>query len=236
VAKSAKRANRSEAIVFINKLEAARRQLDAAIRMLFANEDGLAIHTVAGAAYRILRDMLAKRGQHDLENLMRRGLIEYARSFLKGEISDVELKDMKILDHVSIVAKQIRDRIDVVTEDEINLELNEKIKASHWQSMSKVANFLKHADRDTNSSLSLQDLDNERLLLHACAAYAMVSHTSSPEMVIFHLYWSAASDRREGLDPDSVEIANFMSRLSLSRRRGACRKFIRLCKRGELPF
>ena len=45
----------------VNKIEAVRRQLDAAIRMLFANEDPLAIHTLSMAAFRILRDLAGKR-------------------------------------------------------------------------------------------------------------------------------------------------------------------------------
>ncbi len=46
-----------------NKPDAARRQLDAAIRMLFSNEDALAIHTIACAADRILRDLADKSGK-----------------------------------------------------------------------------------------------------------------------------------------------------------------------------
>jgi hypothetical protein len=38
---------RCGAEIYVNKLEAARQQIDAAIRMLLANEDSLAIHTVA---------------------------------------------------------------------------------------------------------------------------------------------------------------------------------------------
>jgi hypothetical protein len=45
----------------VNKVEAARRQIDAAIRMLFSNEDPVAVHTVAMAALRIVRDLAAKR-------------------------------------------------------------------------------------------------------------------------------------------------------------------------------
>lgn len=46
----------------ITKLEAAGRQLDSAIRMFFANEDILAVHTVARAAFRILYD-ITKEGE-----------------------------------------------------------------------------------------------------------------------------------------------------------------------------
>jgi hypothetical protein len=45
----------------VNKVEAARRQIDAAIRMLFSNEDPVAVHTVAMASLRIVRDLAAKR-------------------------------------------------------------------------------------------------------------------------------------------------------------------------------
>ena len=63
-----------EVSVLINKLEAARRQLDAAIRLTFSNEDALAIHTLAAAAYRIVRDILHRRGQHDPDELVRHGI------------------------------------------------------------------------------------------------------------------------------------------------------------------
>ena len=45
----------------VNKSEAARRQLDVAIRMLFNNEDPVPIHTLSMAGFRILRDLAAKR-------------------------------------------------------------------------------------------------------------------------------------------------------------------------------
>jgi|GEM_PF-1017083 len=46
----------------VNKIEAAQRQIDVAIRLLFANEDPVAIHTLASAAFRILRDVAEKNG------------------------------------------------------------------------------------------------------------------------------------------------------------------------------
>jgi len=46
----------------IAKLEAAQRQLDAAIRMFFKNEDMLAVHTVSRAAFRVIYD-ITKEGE-----------------------------------------------------------------------------------------------------------------------------------------------------------------------------
>ena len=45
----------------VNKLEAAQRQIDAAIRILFSGEDPVAIHTLAWAGFQILRDLDAKQ-------------------------------------------------------------------------------------------------------------------------------------------------------------------------------
>jgi len=55
----------------LNKPEAARRQIDAAIRMLFSNEDPVAIHTVSMAAFKILRDLAEKKGDCYIDKLSR---------------------------------------------------------------------------------------------------------------------------------------------------------------------
>jgi hypothetical protein len=53
-------ANNKSAEVFVTKVAAAQRLLDAAIRMTFSDEDDLAIHSITAAAYRIIRDLTQK--------------------------------------------------------------------------------------------------------------------------------------------------------------------------------
>lgn len=53
----------------ISKLSAARRQLDCAIRLRLANEDSVAVHTLANAAFGILRDLILKQG-HDMQHVL----------------------------------------------------------------------------------------------------------------------------------------------------------------------
>lgn len=48
-----------------NKIDAARRQTDAAIRLLFAGQDELAVITLASAAFHILRDIAEAQGNCD---------------------------------------------------------------------------------------------------------------------------------------------------------------------------
>ena len=52
------------ATIKVNKIEAARRQIDAAIRLLFDNEDPIAIHTLTMAGFRILRDLADKQNSN----------------------------------------------------------------------------------------------------------------------------------------------------------------------------
>jgi hypothetical protein len=52
----------------INKIDAARRQIDAAIRMTFGEEDPVAVHSVVAAAHRIVRDICERRG--DIESYL----------------------------------------------------------------------------------------------------------------------------------------------------------------------
>ena len=48
----------------VNKIEAARRQIDTAIRLLFDNEDPTAIHTLSMAGFRILRDLAKQQNSN----------------------------------------------------------------------------------------------------------------------------------------------------------------------------
>jgi hypothetical protein len=41
----------------VNKLDAARRQIDTAICMLFAEDDPVAVHTLVCAGWQVLRDL-----------------------------------------------------------------------------------------------------------------------------------------------------------------------------------
>ena len=59
--------------------------------MYFANEDELAIRTLAAAAYRILRDLLEKRGLSYLDVPVGTGVYLTAKDYFEGKIGDEEL-------------------------------------------------------------------------------------------------------------------------------------------------
>jgi hypothetical protein len=234
-----------EVSVFINKLEAARRQLDTAIRLTFANEDALAIHTLAAAAYRILRDILHERGQHGPDEALRGGMYAMALRFARGELSDKEIQSIKesasLYQTMCTVAKHINAQEAegvAFTFDQVSVTSSKQTKLSHWQSMGKVANFLKHANTDANAILDLNDVDNDTLLFHASGAYTFASHHFTPEMAIFIMYFFQKTGSLAGIRTDEAAFVDMLERLSPARRRQACTKVIRISKRygGALPF
>ncbi len=54
--------------IVVNKPEAARRQINMAINLLFDDEDPIPIHTLAMAGFRIVRDLIQKVPSHQTED------------------------------------------------------------------------------------------------------------------------------------------------------------------------
>ena len=48
----------------VTKIQAAQRQADTAVRLLFSGEDPVSIHTLAMASFRILRDLAEHQGDN----------------------------------------------------------------------------------------------------------------------------------------------------------------------------
>jgi hypothetical protein len=58
----------------ISKLDGARRQIDAAIRMYLHREDQVSIHTLVMAAIQVLRDLSKASGRVSIEDAIRSGI------------------------------------------------------------------------------------------------------------------------------------------------------------------
>jgi hypothetical protein len=71
----------------ISALEAARRNMNAAIRMLFNGEDPLVIHLVVAAVFRVLHDLAEKSGAVPLHHGVKSFLLPGAESSRVTEIA-----------------------------------------------------------------------------------------------------------------------------------------------------
>jgi hypothetical protein len=223
-------------LLYVTKVAAAQRQLNAAIRMTLSGEDELAIHTVAAASFRLLRDIKQKRGRTELTDQYGRGLYHIARDIVAGKGLPRELADapefVRLIE--GIVHLLQNGEVESAADVSARMHLNPGEEQAHWRKFNEFANFLKHADLDSGGVLPLDNLNNDRILLEASAAYIEVMGSATPEMVVFSIYYF-------GEDPGfitplwSAEMSEMFKSLSPAKRRRFCLSFLRGLKRSPQP-
>jgi len=78
--------------------------------MLLLNLDELAVHTVAAAAFRILRDVKEKRGRSELSDSLNRGMFFVARDLANGKLKELpSLLEEPILSEIHALAGAIKE-------------------------------------------------------------------------------------------------------------------------------
>ena len=144
--------------VTITKEAAAQRQLDAAIRWLFADDDILPIHSVAAAACEVLRSLAEKQGITIEDDTTM-----HAMRHLFQALSGTERTDRELRPGLSEAKKWFRIQ------------------------QHKPANFLKHADKDADKVFAIDELDvnTDHVLLQACAFYVALDLPLTPEIEAF---------------------------------------------------
>lgn len=195
--------------VYVTKLAAARRQLLAAIRMFFAGQDELAVHTVASAAYRIIADLKAKRGRDEASDYFLTMIFFVVRSYCRETLPKKLAEDPEFMKWIRKIADQIPITKSSEYEDfTVHLQLDER--RQFWTEMNRASNFLKHADRDATASLSLDDVDNLKLLIMAFSSYRdLVQGAVEPESegLVLWVYYMSVMDLKDDLPKQFHDIA-----------------------------
>ena len=214
-----------QAEVHITKLAATRRQICAAIRMYFAGEDELAIHTVASAAYRLLADLKAERGKEEAEDVWLASLFYIARDYRRGTLPSAVTSNSELMEWLVEFADKFPVRKDTKIED-VKLSLSPNAVRDFWNKRNKIANFLKHADRDAGSYIKLDEVDNLVLLMHCCVAYGDATPEGlGNEGFVFELYLGATQGWVVA-DPTRREAIENLSGLTEAKRLEFCSYYI----------
>jgi hypothetical protein len=214
--------------VQINKVAAAQRQLDSAIRMFFQKEDELAVHTLSAAAFGILRDIIKKRGRPFTEGVLRAGIVSIAKQYAAGKLSPrskalLEGTDlMLVIEHLADSARKEGDKFD---EDLIKVIVSKVHEHKIW--LSATTSFLKHADRDAEGLLATENLDNNKILMATCAAYLEVMRKPTREIEAYFAYWSAKNDQIDDLAEEVRQFARKLKRADEAQRYKLCSDYIR---------
>jgi len=163
------------ATVHINKLSAAKRQIQAAIRMFFQPEDELAVHTIAAAAYGLLKDIKKDRGMSEAADVHLTSIFYVVRDFRRGTLPMHMTEDPGFMAEV----RRLADQLVPITADsklsDVKVSIGPELERQYWNESNRTANFLKHADRDVDKSLSEESIDNKMLLVKCFCAYQDVA-------------------------------------------------------------
>src|SRR5712671_6006157 len=163
------------ASLHVNKLAAAKRQLQAAIRMFFMPEDELAVQTVAAAAYGLLKDVKGARGMSEAADSYLTTFFYLVRDYRRGTLPAHMTGDAEFMAEVARIA----DQLSPITADsklaDVSVSVSPALERQYWNDTNRAANFLKHANRDTDVTLSLDEIDNKILLAKCFCAYQDVA-------------------------------------------------------------
>ena len=172
--------------VWINKLAAAERQLAAAIRMYFMEEDALAIHSVASAAHCLYADLLSRRGKDPAFHLVGFGALSVAKRYVDGDLTD---KDLEGWGEGALEA--ILPLVDILRENpeldiyEFTVSGSAEEARKFYREIRHAYNFLKHADRDASAVLDSAKINNEDLLYQAINCSFHLNCELTPEKEFF---------------------------------------------------
>ena len=216
------------ASLHINKLSAAKRQIQAAIRMFFHPEDELAVHTVGAAAYELLRDIKNSRGMSEAADVHLASIFYVVRDFHRGALPLHIVNDPSAMGEVSrLVALLSPISADSKLSD-VRAAISSKFEKEYWDIVHRVPNFLKHADRDGNATLAADAVNNQLLLLQCCNAYRDVAPDDlGNEGFMFQIFVTADNDAYQ---PDASSFGSLVAsvrKLSHDRRVKLCSESIK---------
>lgn len=228
--------NKRSAAIHVNKLAAAQRQLCAAIRMYFADEDELAVHTVASAAYRLINDLKLAKGKDEVADYYLTSIFYAVRDFHRGTLPSYMTSNAELMLWIKNLADTFPIEATSKLED-ISASVTPNVARQFWNKQNKASNYLKHADRDITAHIALDDIDNSRLLMQTLGAYTdLVKDDLGAEGLVFWLYSCVEAGNYEGL-PDSYRgVAERLVELdSVSRREFCSAMVLELNTVGQQP-
>lgn len=210
----------------VTKLVAAQRQLRAAIRMFFAGEDELAIHTVASAAYRIISDLKKKRGRDEVADYYLATIFYVVRNYRRGILPKQLTEDPEAMKWIQEMADEFPITASMKFE-ELRGSVSNETAREWWHKRNKVSNFLKHAEHDAKAHISLQEIDNLNLLSHALASYSdLVKDDLGAEGIILWIYFNIVTGTKEQLSDNYRKIANDLDEYEPDDQLRLCSSFI----------
>lgn len=215
------------ASVHVTKFAAAERQLRAALRLFFVEEDELAIHTIASAAYRLLVDLKDDRGMDEAADTHLTAIFYAVRSYKRGTLPKHMAGDPEVMAQIAEMASILPIEADSRIED-VKASMDAESAQRYWRNRNKAANFLKHADKDPSATLDVTDVDNAHLLMQCLSAYSdLFKDQLAREGLVFWLYSCVRDEDLSSVPPHLRPITDRLQKIDPDNLRAFCAEYIR---------
>ena len=156
----------------VSKIEAARRQLETAIRLDFSDGDPISVHTLTAAAYNVLRGVTAQTGIHPM--ILRGKMLEYVRApyerMMNAELNAAAEDFFKQADQ----------------SDRTTLDFN--LDAMELMIMDAC---FKHDDQDDSTALDFNAATTELMIMDACAQCTKLDGKEPPLFITYRIWFTA---------------------------------------------
>ena len=217
----------STASLHVTKLAAAKRQLQAAIRLFFMEEDELAVHSVAAASYGLLKDLKRDRGMSEAADSYLTTFFYLVRDFRRGTLPAHMTADPAMLAEIEEIAGQLSPITADSSLSDVRITISPDVERQYWNETNRTANFLKHADRDSDGALSLEDVDNRLLLLKCVSAYRDIAPDDlGNEGLVFQAFIAAGNTAHQPTDSSFDSLVATMRKVPSERRLALCHRAI----------
>jgi hypothetical protein len=217
----------NSASVHVTKLSAAKRQLQAAIRMHFQPEDELAVHTVASAVYGLLKDIKSSRGLSEAADSFLVSIFYAVRDYRRGDLPRHLANDPVFMSEVERWAEQLSPITADSKLSDVRASIGAELERQYWNDTNKAANFLKHANRDVEQALNLEKVNNDLLLMKCFSAYQDVAPDDlGNEGIVFQAFVCADNESYKIGTSSFDSLVESMKKVPPEHRAHLCHKVI----------
>ncbi len=195
--------------ILVTKPAAAQRLLQAAIRMFFAREDELAVHTVASAGYRLIADLKEHRGRKEVDDYHLTMVFYAVRDYRRKSLPKYLADDPEMMKYIRELAEALPQIAENTEYQDVRATVSDDVAKSFRRKRNKVYNFLKHADHDPEKHISLEEVDNFNLLMQAAGSCVDLGVDLGAEGYVLWLYSCAyLGEESEALPRDIEDLSS----------------------------
>lgn len=199
----------------------------AAIRMYFQSEDELAVHTVAAAAYSLLKDIKKSRGMSEAAASYLVSIFYVVRDYRRGSLPTHMTSDPAFMEEVARLAEVLSPITADSKLNEVRASIGSELERQYWHDTNRAANFLKHADRDSGQALAGEAVDNKLLLMKCFSAYQDVAPDDlGNEGKVFQAFIAASNDSYQMGSSSFDSLVTSMRKVPAEHRPQVCYKVI----------